>query len=210
MSSKTIEMAIGDIDSSERGTGARANNGKVSMSLIPWHLLAGCARVFMGGKLKYREWNWAKGLPWASCVDCTLRHFIRWWYLREDLDTESGEHHLDHILCNILMLRHYIVAYPEGDDRPGAELTRFPEHMTDFMKLFDVDDYLKRNPAIKAKLDDEEAEESVESGEIDSAKVEHVLKKVFGNEFPMKSENFWARTSLQLTELLREGETNAK
>ena len=155
MTSKRIKMAVGDVDSSKRGSGARAYGGKVSMCLIPWHLLAGCARVFMGGKLKYREWNWAKGMPWSSCVDCTMRHFIRWWFLNEDIDPESGEHHLDHIFCNIFMLRHYVVTYKEGDDRPDPELTRFPEHLDEFMKLFDQEDFLNRNPAIKAKLEAE-------------------------------------------------------
>jgi len=155
MTSKKIEMAVGDINSNERGTGARANSGKVSFCLVPWHLLAGTARVFMGGKLKYKEWNWAKGIPWGDCVDCLIRHFIRWWFLREDTDPESGEHHLHHCMANLLMLLHFIIAYPEGDDRPSAELTRFPEHMEDFMKLFDREDFLNRNPAIREKLEAE-------------------------------------------------------
>lgn len=143
-----LEYATGDINSDARGTGARANKGKVSFCLIPWHLLAGTARVFMGGKVKYKEWNWAKGMPWSDCVDCLARHFIRWWFLREDIDPESGEHHIDHMFCNLFMLRHYVVTFKEGDDRPDGELTRFPEHMDEFMKLFDLIDFLRRNPAI--------------------------------------------------------------
>jgi len=148
-----LEFVTGDVNSTERGSGARANKGKVSFSLIPWHVLAGTARVFMGGKLKYASWNWAKGMEWSTCVDCLLRHFIKWWFLREDIDTESGEHHLDHMLCNLMMLRHYVVAYKEGDDRPGGDLTGFPDSMDDFTKPFDMDDFLERNPEIKAKIE---------------------------------------------------------
>jgi hypothetical protein len=60
------------------------------------------------------------------------------------------------MFCNLFMLRHYVVAFKEGDDRPDAELTRFPEHIDEFMKLFDLEDFLARNPAIKAKLEEEE------------------------------------------------------
>jgi hypothetical protein len=155
MSSQKLEFAEGDVNSSARGSGARANKGKVSFSLIPWHLLAGTARVFMGGKLKYAEWNWAKGMSWSTCVDCLFRHLIKWWYMGEDIDPESGEHHLDHMFCNLLMLRHYAETYKEGDDRPDGDLTGFPQEMDYFNRLFDMEDFLERNPAIKAKFEEE-------------------------------------------------------
>jgi hypothetical protein len=99
--------AEGDVNSAERGSAARANKGKVSFSLVPFHLLAGTARVLMGGLLKYAEWNWAKGMKWSIPMDCTFRHLLKFWFLGEDIDAESGEHHLDLVLCNIFMLKHY-------------------------------------------------------------------------------------------------------
>jgi hypothetical protein len=137
------EVAQGDVNSTKRGSGARRNGGKLSLALIPFHLLAGCCRVFMGGKLKYAEWNWAKGMPWSTCFDCAMRHLIKWWYCGEDIDPESGEHHLDHILCNIFMLVHYKDTYPEGDDRPPA-FAMFAESLDNFNKKFDMDDFKKR------------------------------------------------------------------
>lgn len=137
------DFAQGDINSDAKGSGARRNLGKVAFHMIPFHLLAGCARVLMGGKIKYKAWNWTSGMAWSSCFDCTLRHLFKWWYLGEDIDPESGEHHLDHALANLFMLRHYIIAFKEGDDRP-PEWTMFNESWTDFNKKFDEDDFIER------------------------------------------------------------------
>jgi hypothetical protein len=146
--------AVGDVNSTERGSGARANHGKVSLTLVPFHVLAGVARVFMGGKLKYAAWNWAKGMPWSTATDCLFRHLFKWWYLGEDIDPESGEHHLDHAICNLLMLRHYLTAYKEGDDRPPTDITGFNEALVDFTRCFDEEEYLRRNPSIKQLIEE--------------------------------------------------------
>ena len=139
----TDEVAQGDVNSTAKGSGARRNAGKVAFSLIPFHLLAGCARVFMGGRIKYAEWNHSKGMRWQTCFDCLLRRLFAWWYLREDLDPESGEHHLDHVFCNLFMLRHYVDHYKEGDDRP-PEWTMFSLSIEDFKKKFDEEEFKKR------------------------------------------------------------------
>ena len=141
-----MNYAEGDVNSVERGSGARANKGKVSFSLIPFHLLSGVARVLMGGKLKYAPWNWAKGMKWSTAMDCTYRHLFKYWYCREDNDAESGEHHLDHAICNLLMLKHFSKTYNAGDDRPDLDVTCFDEWLEDVNTPFDEEEYLKRNP----------------------------------------------------------------
>lgn len=140
--------AEGDVNSTKKGSGARANRGKISLALVPLHVLAGTARVFMGGKLKYAEWNWAKGMKWSTAMDCLLRHLLKWWFLGEEIDPESGEHHLDHAFANLMMLRHYLTAYKQGDDRP-PEIAGFREAFEDFCKCFDEEAYLDRNPDIR-------------------------------------------------------------
>jgi hypothetical protein len=150
--------AEGDINSDERGSCARANSGKVALSLIPLHLLAGAARVLMGGKLKYAEYNWAKAGAWSTAMDCTLRHITKWFWLGEDIDPDSGEHHLDHAICNLLFLRHYVDIFKEGDDRPSQDLTHFKESMIESMKNFDEESFLDRNPEIKAIVEARRAE----------------------------------------------------
>lgn len=110
-------MAVGDINSTERGTGARYNDNKPEYSQIPLHLLEDTARAFMYGEKKYAKFNWLKGMNWNIPYDCALRHLFA-WYAGEDNDKESGLPHLAHAMCNLLMLTAYAQNYPEGDNRP--------------------------------------------------------------------------------------------
>jgi hypothetical protein len=114
-------MSIGDVNSKERGSGARYNTGKPDWSLLPMHLLEGTVRVWMYGARKYAAWNWAKGMAWSVPYACILRHLFAFWWKGEENDPESGEHHLDHVICNVLMLKHFQTHYTEGDDRPIKE-----------------------------------------------------------------------------------------
>jgi len=161
-------MAIGDIDSNERGTGARFNDGKPALELLGvryyremlYSILGGeglgehlttllddlvrfqegdtdavhsmvsgfaihyreAAQVFAYGRDKYAAWNWAKGMPWSVPIGCILRHFDALVLGQELIDQESGLPHAGHILCNIIMLRHFVDYYPEGDDRPDKAM----------------------------------------------------------------------------------------
>ena len=148
------KMHRGDIESDNRGTCARANGGKVSLSQVPMHLLYGCARVFMGGVIKYASWNWARGGEWSVAFDCLQRHLFKWWFMGEDIDGESGEHHLDHAMCNLLFLIHFKDSYPDGDDRPKNSVAHFCGSMENFNKKFDEESYRRRN-GLEMKGDNE-------------------------------------------------------
>lgn len=108
---------VGDVNSTERGSGARYNDGKPDLSLIPLCTLEDEARVWMYGKRKYAAWNWAKGMDWSIPLACALRHLAA-FQRGEDIDKESGLPHLAHAMCNLRMLTLYSYTYPEGDDRP--------------------------------------------------------------------------------------------
>lgn len=112
---------IGDVNSDAKGSGARYNDGKADISLIPLCTLEDEARVWMYGKQKYAAWNWAKGMDWSVPLACAMRH-IAAWQRGEELDAESGLPHLAHAMCNLRMLTLYSKTYPEGDDRPPKEL----------------------------------------------------------------------------------------
>lgn len=114
-------MAIGDITSTARGTGARYNDGKTRFDLIPLSALTDCADVFAYGAQKYASWNWLRGMPWSVPYACLMRHLDA-WQRGEELDPESGLPHLGHAMCNLIMLSHYAKYYREGDDRPPANL----------------------------------------------------------------------------------------
>jgi hypothetical protein len=108
---------IGDINSNERGSGARYNAGKTRYDLIPLSTLKSAADVFEYGTEKYAPWNWAKGMEWTVPYACLLRHLDA-WFRGEDNDPESGLPHIGHALCNLIMLAHYRDVYQEGDNRP--------------------------------------------------------------------------------------------
>jgi hypothetical protein len=110
--------AEGNITSDAKGTTARANGGKPKWHLLPMHLFEGVVRVLEFGAKKYATWNWTKGSPYSTPFDCAIRHLFKFYWLGEDLDPETGEHHLDHAITNLLFLRHYTKNYKEGDDRP--------------------------------------------------------------------------------------------
>lgn len=144
MSSVNDPVSVGDLASTEKGTGARKSGGKVQFSLVPMHLLAGVSRVLMAGVVKYAPWNWTKGMVWSECFNCTVRHLFKWWYLGEEKDPETGEHHLDHALCNLLFLRHYVLTYKEGDDRPPM-YADFAASFDWFSEPFNEQAYKERN-----------------------------------------------------------------
>ena len=124
MSDKNIESGIGNIESDELGTGARYNTGKIRYELIPTHLLESTARVFEYGAKKYNDWNWAKGMPLTAVIGCLKRHIAE-IERSEDYDSESRQRHVGHIICNALMLEHYMNLIEQNpelkeklDDRP--------------------------------------------------------------------------------------------
>lgn len=109
--------SVGDVNSNAKGSGARYNQGKADLSLIPLSTLEDEARVWMYGEKKYKRFNWMKGMAWSIPMACALRHLAA-WQNGEDLDPESGQPHLAHAMCNLRMLTLYARTYPEGDDRP--------------------------------------------------------------------------------------------
>jgi hypothetical protein len=111
------EESVGDVNSTERGSGARYNANKPDLSLIPLCTLEDEARVWMYGKQKYAAWNWAKGMDWSIPMACALRHLSA-WQRGEENDSESGLPHIAHAMCNLRMITLYSKTYPEGDDRP--------------------------------------------------------------------------------------------
>jgi hypothetical protein len=94
--------------------------GKLQWSLLWWGPLKVAVRVMMRGAKKYAPRNWEKGMPYTEGWDSLMRHSIAWWE-GEDLDPESGEHHLGHTLCSAAFLLFYELnpaLKARFDDRP--------------------------------------------------------------------------------------------
>lgn len=79
------------------------DDGKVRVELVPYDALQEVAKAFGYGAKKYGDYNYLKGMPWLKLFGSTLRHLFK-WSVGEDLDAESGESHLAHAGCDILML----------------------------------------------------------------------------------------------------------
>ena len=112
---------VGDVNSTEKGSGARYNIGKPDLSLIPLVTLYDEARVWEHGAKKYARNNWMKGMDWSIPLACALRHLAA-FQKGEDFDSESNLPHLAHAMCNLRMLTLYADVFPQGDNRPKKEL----------------------------------------------------------------------------------------
>lgn len=98
----------------------RFNTGKARWDLLPGDALSELVAVYTMGAEKYAARNWEKGLKWTNCFASMMRHSWK-WMMGEDLDEESGLHHMAHVAWNALA----IVAFfkrrrTDLDDRPTA------------------------------------------------------------------------------------------
>ena len=69
------------------------------------------------GAKKYEDRNWERGIKFSRCLGAALRHITAWWE-GEELDPESGIHHLAHAICELLFLLAFSLRnMKEFDDR---------------------------------------------------------------------------------------------
>ena len=86
------------------------------LQLIPIVPLIEVGKVLTYGVQKYEANNWRKGLKWSFWLGAALRHIFKWG-LGEDIDPETGYHHLAHAVVSLLFLIEYKTTHPELDDR---------------------------------------------------------------------------------------------
>jgi len=78
---------------------------KTRMDLLPPKALEGIAKIFTFGAKKYNDYNYKNGdgLDWDRPYAAMIRH-LNAWNDGEDLDPETGQSHLYHAGCCIMML----------------------------------------------------------------------------------------------------------
>lgn len=80
---------------------------KVDLDLIPGPAEVQCALAFTDGALKYGPYNWRdSGKPvQARTYTSAARRHLKKWFDGEDIDPETGVHHLGHAMacCAILI-----------------------------------------------------------------------------------------------------------
>ena len=82
----------------------RYNEGKLDWTLIDFNTLIPVVKVFTFGEKKYGKFNWKKDLKEKNePLKSAFRHMIA-INNGEHYDSESGELHAAHVICNMMML----------------------------------------------------------------------------------------------------------
>lgn len=104
-------------------TAKHYDKGKPRLDMLPYKALLGVTEVLEYGAKKYGDYNWLGGMAWHKVYASMLRHAWAWWW-GEDIDTESGIHHLKHCATNALFLVEYVVRKIGVDDRPNLDKSK--------------------------------------------------------------------------------------
>jgi hypothetical protein len=96
------------------GGGYKADHDKPDYSLLPSEWLEEVSKAFTYGAKKYSRHNYLTGMDWHRMFSAALRHGYKFWR-GEDIDTETGIHHLGHMGACVGMLYTHVV-YNLGTD----------------------------------------------------------------------------------------------
>lgn len=102
-----------------KSTGVKHDSDKPNLSLIPSSLLLEVGRVLTYGAEKYSAHNWRSGITQSRLMSAAMRHIIA-YNEGEDLDEESGLHHLAHAICELSFAMEHTLnpeQYGSFDDR---------------------------------------------------------------------------------------------
>ena len=81
-----------------------AGSKKAPLWLLPHHVKMAASWVLGLGARKYGPWNWRKTRVCASTYLSAIQRHLGAWEEREDMDPESGQSHLAHIIANCAIL----------------------------------------------------------------------------------------------------------
>lgn len=93
---------------------------KVEFTLVPIRGLEEEVRAMMHGVHKHGKDGWRGTVPVCPLLDKTLRHIFQ-FLSGEDIDPESGLHHLGKAKADLGMAIENLLTNPELDDRPKAK-----------------------------------------------------------------------------------------
>ena len=96
----------------EDSGGMKNDMDKPDWSLIPLDIIEGIVRVLTYGAKKYARDNWKK-VSVNRNFAALLRHLTK-WQAGEEFDPESGLHHLDHAMCDLMFIKWRIEARMAG------------------------------------------------------------------------------------------------
>lgn len=100
-----------------QATGGEKGAKLAAFDLVPVSPLTQLAEHYGRGAQKYADRNWERGIAWSLNYAALMRHVTQWWG-GEDLDPETGSHHLAAVAWHAFALLEYAETHPELDDRP--------------------------------------------------------------------------------------------
>ena len=84
--------------------GAKADSGKLELSLVPSQIIRDIATVRMYGVEKYGDPDNWKHVEMVRYINALYRHFLAFVDDPNSVDDESGIPHYKHMACNIAFL----------------------------------------------------------------------------------------------------------
>ena len=108
---------------------AKQDKGKPRYDLMPGDALDEVVKALSMGAEKYSVRNWEIGQPWGKVFGAMMRHCWAWWR-GEELDKESGLHHMAHAGAEALFLLAYALRKVGTDDRTLNQIFHPPVSQT--------------------------------------------------------------------------------
>lgn len=107
-------------------TGGEKGSKLARFSLIPPEFLWALAEHYGKGAFKYADRNWERGYKWSLSLDALERHLTQ-WRMGEDLDPETGSHHLVAVAWHACALFVFWMRGLGTNDVSGVFQTQGPE-----------------------------------------------------------------------------------
>lgn len=95
---------------------------KPCIHLIPMFVILGVAKVMALGAKKYGQKNWrVQPINASTYYSAMCRHMVQWFELGEDIDEESQQHHLEHVIACAMIVLDGLRHGKLNDDRAFCE-----------------------------------------------------------------------------------------
>lgn len=102
-------------------TGGTKGSKLARFDLVPGEPFIALAEHYGRGAQKYSDRNWERGYPYSWSFAALNRHLWSWWN-GEDIDPESGSHHLSAVAFHTFGCHTFQIRSIGTDDRPRLEL----------------------------------------------------------------------------------------
>lgn len=112
-----MSTSSGEVRVTDPTTGGEKGQKLARFDLLPPEALWQVAEHFGRGAEKYDDRNWERGYAYSLSFAAMQRHAWAYWG-GEDIDPETGSHHLAAVVFHALAQMTWAKTHPELDDRP--------------------------------------------------------------------------------------------